>query len=507
MRFASVPCFNRGLALLAAFAVIIGTVGNAFALQPTEKSKTKNGAEHGTATASRHRVIILTDIGADPDDTMSLVRLLTYSNEIDIRGLVATTSTFQRNRTEPESIRKVLEAYKQARPHLILHEPGYPAFELLLSRVRTGLAVYGMAGVGEGKDSPGSELIVEELNRTDPRPLWISVWGGPNTLAQALWKIKKTRSAAEADVLYRKLRVYTISDQDDAGTWIRKNFPAVFYICSPGNFDVATWTGFTTSPPGSNQEVVSREWIARNIQQGHGPLGAVYPDIAYGLEGDTPSYLSLIPNGLNDAEHPNYGGWGGRYELYTPEFKYPASMGTGNVPREPETRPLWTNAEDTYSPPVIGNPYDVRSDNVPVYKSAQLTIWRWREEIQNDFAARMCWATHTYRECNHPPVPVLNMPDEITVDSGAEFFLDATGSSDPDGDSLSYYWFQYKEAGDPHAGIDFGFAARNQKRLAVTAPNVDAPATAHIILKLTDKGTPSLTRYKRVTVHILPHHS
>ena len=35
----------------------------------------------------KHRVIILTDIEADPDDTESLIRLLLYSNEIDIKGI------------------------------------------------------------------------------------------------------------------------------------------------------------------------------------------------------------------------------------------------------------------------------------------------------------------------------------------------------------------------------------------------------------------------------------
>jgi len=56
------------------------------------------------AADQRNRVIILTDIEADPDDTESLVRLLLYSNVIDIKGLIATTSTHQRNNVYPESI-------------------------------------------------------------------------------------------------------------------------------------------------------------------------------------------------------------------------------------------------------------------------------------------------------------------------------------------------------------------------------------------------------------------
>ncbi len=60
--------------------------------------------------------------------------------------------------------------------------------------------------------------------------------------------------------------------------------------------------------------------MQKHIQQNHGPLGANYPDIAWGVERDTPAFFSLILNGLNDAEHPELGGWRGRYELYKPDF-------------------------------------------------------------------------------------------------------------------------------------------------------------------------------------------
>ena len=44
----------------------------------------------------------------------------------------------------------------------------------------------------------------------------------------------------------------------------------------------------------------------------------------------------------------------------------------------------------------------------------------------------------------------------------------------------------------------------NLYRLFLRAPEVDAPATTHFILAVTDKGTPALTRYKRVIVAIVP---
>src|SRR3984957_5646652 len=265
------------------------------------------------------RVLVTTDIEADPDDSESLVRFLLYSNEWDVEGLIATTSIHQKNRVAPETILSILNAYAKVQPNLLKHEKGYPTYQYLQSKVKHGLAIYGMEGVGKGHDSQGSDWIISVLEKPDDRPVWVCVWGGTNCLAQALWKIKETVPAATAERLYKKLRIYTISDQDDSGPWIRNTFPGIFFICSPGyNYGYATWLGFSFGMPGSNREVVSNDWIAANIQQGHGPLGAAYPDVAYGMEGDSPSFMNLVGNGLSDPEHPDYGGWGGRYVFYTP---------------------------------------------------------------------------------------------------------------------------------------------------------------------------------------------
>src|SRR6188474_401490 len=156
----------------------------------------------------KQRVLVLTDIEADPDDTQSLIRFLLYCNQWDVEGLIATTSIHQQARVAPESILKVLDAYKKVQPNLLKHEKGYPTYDELKPKVKKGLAVYGMQGVGEGKNSEGSDWIVKVLEKNDDRPLWVSVWGGPNTLAQALWKIKNTKSVADAEKLYKKIRVY-----------------------------------------------------------------------------------------------------------------------------------------------------------------------------------------------------------------------------------------------------------------------------------------------------------
>jgi hypothetical protein len=99
------------------------------------------------------RVIVLTDIEADPDDSQSLVRFLLYSNQWDVEGLIATTSIHQKNRVAPETIDKILKAYGTVQPNLLKHEPGYPTYDQLKAKLRKGPTVYGMEGVGEGKDS------------------------------------------------------------------------------------------------------------------------------------------------------------------------------------------------------------------------------------------------------------------------------------------------------------------------------------------------------------------
>jgi hypothetical protein len=451
----------------------------------------------------KHRMIVLTDIEADPDDTQTLIRLLLYSNVIDIKCLIATTSVWKKTRVAPESIKNLIKAYGKVQPNLNKHEAGYPEASDLLMLVKQGLPEYGMKGVGEGKDSEGSKWIIKVLEEDEGRPLWISVWGGVNTLAQALYKIKNTKSGEEARRLIGKLRVYTISDQDDSGIWIRKNFPDLFYIVSPGDdYGSATWSAINTYVYGIDNEEISNSWLIENIQQGHGPLGAAYPDVAYGMEGDTPSWLSLIPNGLNEPEHPDWGGWGGRYELHKPDFAT-IKEGDSDVQAEPETRKIWTNAVDRYTP-YIHNEYgrSVRKDTI-TFTGNKVTLWRWRNDFQNDFAARMDWCTKSYQEANHPPVPVLGHPEQITVESGEGFGLDASGTFDPDGDNLSFLWFNYPEAGSYKKFIPLN-SAENARGVWVVAPKVEKKETAHFILKVTDKGEPPLSRYKRVIVTIVP---
>lgn len=135
-----------------------------------------------------------------------------------------------------------------------------------------------MSGVGEGKDSPGSELIIAAVDKEeDARPIWLAAWSGMNTIAQAIWKVHSTRSPEEFQKFVAKIRIYDVLGQDDAGAWIAKSFPEIFYI---RNTEIYGWG------PGD-------EWIKDNVQS-RKPLGGCYPDRIWASEGDSPSFYMYM---------------------------------------------------------------------------------------------------------------------------------------------------------------------------------------------------------------------
>ncbi len=444
------------------------------------------------------RLVVLTDIENEPDDAQSMVRLLTYSNHFNMEGLIATTSIWKQEKVADWRIHEIVDAYEKVETNLKVHEEGYPSAPFLRKIIKKGIAEFGMNGVGKGKNSEGSDFLVSIIEKNDTRPIWISVWGGANVLAQALWTLEKTKTPKELSRMIKKLRVYTISDQDDSGPWIRKNFPKLFYIVSPGfeenhggQYHYATWSGISGDKfhgrfSGPEFSLVDNPWLSENIRKKHGPLGAEYPKTEYLMEGDTPSFLGLINNGLNQMENPGYGGWGGRYELYIPHYK--------KYMYEPETRPIWTNVQDEVFSSITNRKHT----------SNHATIWRWREAYQNDFAARIDWSiTDKYKNANHPPVVHLTHDRELSVKSGNKVTLNASKTFDPDGDKLSYNWIYYAEVGTLLRG---SLEMNNEKNGIVSfkAPEVNKPKTAHFIVEVTDDGEPMLTRYERVIVTIMP---
>ena len=481
---------------------------------------------------ARQRLVVMTDIANEPDDQMSLVRFLVYGNHFDIEGLVATTSTWMKRAVRPDVIRTVVSAYAEVLPRLLQHEPGFPSADSLNAVITTGQPAYGMAAVGPDKMTPGAELILAAAAKPDSRPLWVLAWGGANTLAQALLHARTTKTPAELDAIVSKLRVYAISDQDDAGPWLRREFPRLHFIGIPSSQDgeqyyLATWTGisgdrFYRNAPGADFSTFADAWVNTNIRA-KGPLGKHYPFPCCIHEGDSPTFLGLIDNGLASAMSPTYGGWGGRYVWRT-------YFG--------ETRPFWTQGGDSY-PGRDSSRDTVRGSDGQSYTSDMATIWRWRTAFQHDFAARMDWTIRGPAEANHNPEAIVNgatgkAPVLVEARVGVPVTLDAAGSRDRDGNALSYEWFFYPEAGTgipgqpvatgrrrPPGGDTAGAGgipsapeggppqppARVTLEGATTSRVVVTPrvtGTAHVILAVTDNGTPALTSYRRVILTIVP---
>lgn len=287
------------------------------------------------------------------------------------------------------------------------------------------------------------------------------MWGGSAELAQALWRVRNDRSEAALKKFLSKLRVYAWGYQDATGLWIEKNFPDIFYIVSTG--------GILYS---ADSTLRSKEWLDKHIRYNHGPMGALCP-IRYGAMGDADAetFLGLIPNGLSVMEHPDWGGWGGRLRKKT---------GSQNQ---------WTDLVSNLRPDSLG-----------------WTIARWAPHFQNDYLARMDWCVKNFNEANHPPQPVLNgdqssRPVEINARLGQRINLNATGSTDIDNNTLSYEWWSFPEAGTYSKKIDINNPTSSNASLIV--PQDASGKTMHVLLLLTDDGTPALTRYRRLVIHCL----
>lgn len=419
--------------------------------------------------SDKQRLIVTTDLGGtDPDDTQSMIHLLVCANAIDIEGLVSSQVWMD----DPDKTAKILEVinwYQEVLPRLKKHATGYPDANYLRSITKQGQPKSNMSGVGAGKDSPGSELIISAVDKKgDNRPVWISGWGGMNTLAQALWKVKDTRSKKAINAFVKKIRIYDVLGQDDAGAWIAKNFPDIVYI---RNKEIYGWV-----PPD--------DWTKNNVQN-RMPLGSHYPNRVWATEGDTPAFLYVYANGLNVPEHLNYGGWGGRFSTN----KESGIRGMDFIVKSGKD-------ETQY------DPYYMYGSS----KEGIAAINKWKQHIWNNFAARMLWTTaDTYSAVNHHPAAIVNGDSSLQciykqTKAGNTLTFDASKSKDPDRNQLDYKWSVYNEPSTYKGAITIEKTASAKCKILV--PSDASGKSIHLTLEITDNGIPALTVYRRVVISV-----
>jgi hypothetical protein len=139
------------------------------------------------------------------------------------------------------------------------------------------------------------------------------------------------------------------------------------------------------------------------------------------------------------------------------------------------------------------NPYTGKQD--PAYPQT-----RWVDVLQQDFAARAEWCVKNYKEANHPHVVKLNHAKDLNAKRGEQVSLNGT-ATDPDGDKLTYKWWQYDDVDTYKGKVAVKNADKNKASFKVPK-DAAVGDTIHMILEVKDGRKNPFTRYQRVIVKI-----
>lgn len=420
--------------------------------------------------APRLRLIIETDAGGDPDDEQSLVRFLLYANEWDVEGIIANREhTRKGENLNPERtglgiVQQLVNAYGQCHSNLVQHDSRYPTREQLLSRTVAGY----------DNTDEAVQLILRVVDAPDERPVWYSDWGtdtggATNNLKRALDRVLRERGAEGYAKVKNKLRLTSYDLYRKHTTDIPPPFPLWVNTFQP-EMNRRRWyhrfSAITASAGGFD--------VVRDVLTSHGPLGALYPtNTTHWLkEGDSTTFLYLVPTGMNDPERPEWGSWAGRYGFNT---NYPGKAY------------YWANQFDAWNG-------TTNRDN---------TLARWAAHLQNDFRARLDWCVRQFKEANHAPKVRIAGERERRVKPRERITLDASSSEDPDGNRLRFEWIHYGEA-TSYSGPAIVIENSDEAKTQVVVPDVSNGTAIHLVLIVTDDGDPPLTRYGRVILAVQP---
>lgn len=470
----------------------------------------------------KHRLIILADMGNEPDEMQQMIHMITCSNEFDIEGLIPVTGKYLRpeSRIEyrrtlhPELFHQIIDAYEKDLPNLKKHSDDWPDPDDLRKKVAEGQKGYGIADVGEGNSSPGSKLIEAVASNDDPRPLWIVVNAGSNTLAQAISDYQRSHSEKELEQFLSKMRVFENGAQDNAGAWICHHFPQIHWVRSnyqtycyggPGGKDGDTSVNLGPNYWGGHAYSVEGQlaWQEEHIMNGHGSLGELYPERRFGggnlgfIEGGgTIPWLGLVNKGLFEINQPSWGGWSGRFSK-----KRVADFWSRHLDiqvDEAQNAPFYTYREVS--------DYWVDPQDGKVYSGNYVPVWRWREAMYNNQICRMDWCVKSYAEANHHPVAAVdgdkaNSILRVKASAGQKLEFDASASTDPDNDKLSFNWWIYKEAGT-YAG-EIELKSTDTPKVEFSVPTGAAESQIHLILEIKDDGEgAALFDYRRIVIDV-----